>query len=99
MNILLIVIGSFLVIVGGLIWRYKILEIVPGYIEETIKDKKGLAKWIGINYIIMGLLIVINSIICLMIKQKDEIVSVIVFTGILCFFIIIISLGGNRYKK
>lgn len=99
MNILFIVIGSFLFIVGGLIWRYKILEIVPGYIEVTIKDKKGLAKWIGINYIIMGLLIVISSIVCLLFKQIDEIVSIIVFTFIISTFILVISLGGNRFKK
>ncbi len=99
MNSLFIIIGLFLVIMGGLVWRFKLLALIGGYDEDYVKDKKGLAKWLGINYILMGLLVIINSVIGLIYDDIPEIITIAIFTGIIYFFISLITFGGRKYKR
>lgn len=98
MIILFLVIGIFLVIVGGLVWYYKLLEITPGFSEENIKDRNGMAKWVGISYILMGFSFVFSSIIAKVYKIS-ELNMVVIFTSILCFFIVVIYIGYKKYSN
>jgi len=99
MNILFILIGAFLIIMGGLIWRFKILEVVAFYEENKIKDKNRLARWVGINYIIMGLLVIGNSILGIMLEQVNDMETLVVFTVIFITCVFVMSLGSKKYEK
>ena len=98
MIILFIAIGSFLIIVGALVWYYELLEITPGFNEESVKDRKKMARWIGICYIFMGSGFIISSLITKYYQIK-ELISIGIFTAILYIFIFIIYLGYKKYSK
>lgn len=98
MIILLIVIGSFLIILGALIWYFELLEITPGFNEENIKDRKKMARWIGICYMLMGSGFIINSLITKYYQLK-EIISLVIFTVVIYIFIFIIYIGYKKYSK
>ncbi|HEY8365073.1 MAG TPA: hypothetical protein VIK84_05825 [Haloplasmataceae bacterium] len=98
MNTLLIVIGVFMIVLGLFILLFKVIEIIPGYEDSNLKNKKGMAIWVGTNYIIMGMLTVIDAIISIN-YHFNELTSIIIFTGIIIIFYLITSLGGKKYRK
>jgi uncharacterized membrane protein SirB2 len=98
MKLLLLIIGAFLIFMGVVVWIFKILEITPGFNDEAVVDRKSYATFIGINYILMGITIVINSYICSTYHMSDYL-TVIFFTLILYVFITIIFLGSKKYKR
>lgn len=61
MAILFVFIGLSLVVVGFLIWKLRMVGIIAGYDEGTTKDKAGLARWLGMNLILMGVVVSLLS--------------------------------------
>jgi|SRR5690554_1250480 len=98
MNLLFIVIGTFLIIVGSLVWYFKLLEITPGFNGKNIKNRKAMARWVGVNYILMGCGFIISTIIASY-YNLGELLKVIIFTVILYIFIIIIYYGYKKYTN
>ena len=39
--------GSFFLLLGFIIWRFRIASVIAGYDKERVKDPDGLAKWMG----------------------------------------------------
>ncbi len=99
MDVLFIIIGCFLIIMGGMVWRYKLLELVSQYKEDSEINRDGLARWIGINYILLGILINVNSVISMMIEQISDLITITIFTFLIYLFVISLIYGGNRYNK
>ena len=39
--------GSFFLLFGFIVWRFKIARVIAGYDKEQVKDPDGLARWVG----------------------------------------------------
>lgn len=53
--------GLVLMALGGLIWKFKIVELLRMYDARTCKDKDGLARWTGRSLVLAGLISVLAA--------------------------------------
>ncbi|KUO59519.1 MAG: hypothetical protein APF84_19655 [Gracilibacter sp. BRH_c7a] len=49
--------GLFLMVIGALIWKFRLIRLFGGKRADKETDEAGLAKWIGFNLIIIGIVI------------------------------------------
>ena len=99
MNILFLVIGTFVIVMGIVVWRFKILEIIIGINEDNIANRNAYARYIGINYILMGLAINGVALLTFINNKISDLTIIVGFTFILYLFASIIIFGGKKYKK
>lgn len=62
--------GIFLMIVGAVIWKFTLVSLFIGRRAAKDVDRPGLAKWIGANLIIIGIVVSIFAVIQTMIFQR-----------------------------
>lgn len=59
MHSVFIFIGVFLILIGLIIWKLKIDWIISGYNSGKVGNNESLARWVGRNLILMGMLIIL----------------------------------------
>ncbi len=95
---LALAIGSIpMFILGIIIWKFKVVEIIAGYDEKKVKDKDGMARWVGINLMILS--IVMTGLYLNFKKYELEppynlLISISVFLVLLT----ITAVGTRRYE-
>lgn len=93
-------IGIMLIILGIIIYKYNLLNLLAGYDDSKIKDKDKYANFIGKNLINTGILIIFLSIISLLFPLFIQIVFLIISISILLIFLIlIINIKGKDFIK
>lgn len=99
MHFVFIFIGIFLILIGLMIWKLKIAWIITGYDPERVTDKDGMARWVGRNLVLMGILIILlemTEIILPNIKISFIIPAyLIIMTGVS----IVTIAGTGKYKS
>lgn len=53
--------GLTLIIVGTMLWKFKMVEILAGYKESSEEDKDLLAKASGLSLLLLGFLLLTES--------------------------------------
>ena len=76
--------GLFLMVIGILIWKLELIRLFGGRRTDRETDEAGLAKWIGFNLIIIGIVISIFAVIQMLLFQT---------TYTIIDFVIIITLS------
>ncbi|WIF95892.1 DUF3784 domain-containing protein [Caminicella sporogenes] len=94
-NIIFAIVGIFNLLIGILLYKYNMVEMLAGYDKNKIIDKEGLAKWTGVNFILMGLAIIVISVIGLVLNFNTILFFIITVVG-LCVRMII---GNKKYEK
>lgn len=82
----------------GYVVKYKkVLEILANYDSDKIKNKEGLAKWIGNSFFLLGAI----SLVLLLLGYCDNNINgklfVIINVFLMFIFIIIVAVGARRY--
>ena len=76
--------GLTLIIVGAMLWKFKMVEILAGYKESSEVDKDLLAKVSGLSILLLGLLLLAESILIFKsVISGEKAVFTVVFTIIL----------------
>lgn len=94
-NIIFIIIGSSLLLLGLLIFKFKMVEILADYDEKKVTDKNGLARWTGSNLILMGVVVIISSLVC----EKADLNVVFFYIPIVILITVRIVIGNRKYEK
>lgn len=55
--------GLTLIIIGVMLWKFKMVEILAGYKESSEVDKDILAKASGLSLLLLGFLLFVESIL------------------------------------
>lgn len=76
---------------GFVIWRYNVVDIISGYDASKTIDKQSLAKWLGSNLIIIGILSILFAVISI-ISNFYLNVSISIFPLMLVYSILIIKI-------
>jgi len=97
MSIIFLILGIFLSVLGILIWNYELVNLIAGYSEEKTKNKQGLAKWVGKNVIVMGVLTILVSILDYLLNFTIGLA--IVFTAIIVVLSIRTNIGCKKYER
>ncbi|MEJ6951491.1 DUF3784 domain-containing protein [Natronospora cellulosivora (SeqCode)] len=98
MRITLIIATLPLLILGFLIWKFEIVDIIAGYDESKTKDKSGLAKWVGRNLLIMGALLLLLIIIDIYLNLSPSLILILMLLimGVISIFT---AMGTKKYEK
>ena len=72
--------GLTLVILGSMLWKFKLVELLAGYKENSNVDKDLLAKVTGLSLLLLGILLLAESIFIFkgIIKQDAAILLVVI---------------------
>lgn len=62
--------GLFLVIIGIVIWQFKLVGLFVSKQSGHEADRPGLARWIGSNLIIMGIVVSVFAVIQMLLLKK-----------------------------
>lgn len=71
--------GLTLIIIGSVIWKFKLVELLAGYKENSNVDKDLLAKVTGLSLLLLGFLLLAESTLIFkdVIKQDAAILLVL----------------------
>lgn len=98
MNSVFIFIGLFLILIGLIIWKLKIAWIIAIYNSEKLIDKSGLARWVGRNFILMGMLIILLEIIEIIFPNINTNFIILSYLAIVVVISIVIKAGTHKYE-
>lgn len=99
MNIVFIFIGLFLILIGLIIYKLKIIEIIFGYYSEKINNREGLARWVGRNLMLMGMLVIFLEAVEIIFPKIEKDFIIISYVIILIGISIITKIGTYIYEK
>ncbi len=85
-------------IIGLVIWKFKCVEIIAGYDENKVKDKDGMAKWVGSCLMITSIVMISLYFIIEKLEIKNG-PSVLISVGVLLILLTITALGTRRYEE
>ncbi len=98
MYVIFILIGVALAVLGAFIHRYKPVHIIAGYDPQKTTDPEGLAKWVGTNLILMGLITAVAAALAEVFAMPVKLV-LFVFLAAVVGISIITARGCSRYEK
>lgn len=99
MSVVYAIVGTILVILGAVIWKKQMVSVIAGYDKNKTKDSAGLAKWVGRNLAIAGVLWVIFAIILMVADNIPTALKMIVPIALILTICIITAVGCKRYEK
>lgn len=99
MHSIFIFIGMFLILIGLIIWRLKIAWIIAGYDPERVADNDGMSRWVGINLILMGTLIIFLEISEIIFPSIGIGFIIPAYLIIVAGLSIVILIGTGKYKR
>jgi nitrate/nitrite transporter NarK len=70
--------GIVLILAGILIWRFKLVMIMVRSRPGRVTDREGLAKWVGLNMMIMGLAVCVLAAVQVVIFGNTRLIVDIV---------------------
>ena len=90
--------GLTLIIIGTLLWKFKLVELLAGYKEKPNVDKDLLAKASGLSLLLLGFLLAAESLLIFkgIIKEDTAIIAVL---GTIILGTIVTALISSHYSK
>lgn len=90
--------GLTLIILGAMLWKFKLVELLAGYKENSNVDKDLLAKVTGLSLLILGFLLLAESILIFKAIIKDD-ATILLVLGTIIIGTIVIALLSSHYSK
>ncbi len=93
-----LLVGLTLIIIGAMLWKFKLVELLAGYKENSNVDKDLLAKVTGLSILLLGLLLLAESVLIFkdIIKQDVAIIAVL---GTIILGTVVNALICSHYSK
>lgn len=90
--------GLTLIIIGAMLWKFKLVELLAGYKENSNASKDLLAKVTGLSMLLLGFLLLAESVLIFkgLIKQDAAIIIVL---GTIIIGTIVSALICSHYSK
>ena len=94
-NYIFLFIGIFLLGLGILILKGKLVDMIAGF-DEKKDDKLMAGKWVGSNLITMALIVILGSLITSMLKIQNPLIIFCISIGAVIIFSLRSSLLYNK---
>ena len=90
--------GLTLIILGAMLWKFKLVELLAGYKENSNVSKDFLAKVTGLSILLLGLLLLAETVLIFkeIIKEDTAIFAVL---GTIILGTIVSALICSHYSK
>lgn len=93
-----IILGLGLMILGVLVYKFKMVRCLVGYRRNRNYDKGKLAKWAGLTIIVVGIIMVIANLIMMQLYKITNSFITTINTLIFLVGIFNISYGCERFE-
>lgn len=93
-----VLIGVPVIVLGYILKRYKLVEVIAGYDEKKVVDKDGLANWVGGNLIWLGFISILLGVIPFFVRLS-VIHMMIGYTAIMLFLLLRTITGTKKFEK
>lgn len=90
--------GLTLIIIGTMLWKFKLVELLAGYKENSNVDKDLLAKVTGLSLLMLGFLLLAESVLIFKEIIKDD-TAIIAVLGTIIIGTIVSALICFHYSK
>lgn len=87
-----------LIIIGALLWKFKLVGLLAGYKENSNVDKDLLAKMTGLSLLLLGILLLAESILIFKVLIKQD-AAVLLVLGTIIIGTIVTALLSSHYSK
>ena len=88
--------GSFFLLFGFVVWRFKIASVIAGYDKERVKDPDGLARWMGKCMMGTGLSAWVIGGLGLLFPSKNSETMVFMAFMIVSMLSCVVALAGTQ---
>lgn len=90
--------GLTLIIIGAMLWKFKLVELLAGYKADSNVNKDLLSKASGLSLLLLGFLLVAESILIFkgVISGEKAIVTVVITTVL---GVMVSALVSSHYSK
>ena len=99
-TIILSIVGLLFVLMGFLIRKFKLANVIAGYDPNLVTDRAGLATWMGNCAMATGLTALVISLLnYLFLSEKSELFSFIAFMFLSMISGVVALAGAQKYNK
>ena len=84
-------------VLGYLVGKKQMVEILAGYDPAKVTDRKGLANWVGTNLILMGILAFVSAGLMAVVSEGRGILFLVYALGAVPLLCVRIVLGNRKY--
>ncbi|MCL1996475.1 MAG: DUF3784 domain-containing protein [Defluviitaleaceae bacterium] len=85
------------IVLGTLVVKYEMVELLAGYNEKKVADKKGMARWCGFNLILMGI-INITLLALFSVAQIGFSYVSFIYMAVIVILVVRTVIGCRRYE-
>ena len=75
------------------------VEILAGYDPDKVTDREGLARWVGANLILMGILAFVSAGLMALVPEGRGVLFMVYSLGALPLIVVRIVLGNRKFTK
>lgn len=90
--------GLTLIIIGAMLWKFKLVELLAGYKENSNVSKDFLAKVTGLSILLLGFLLLAESVLIFKGSIKQD-AAIIIVLGTIILGTIVSALICSHYSK
>lgn len=90
--------GLTLIIIGTMLWKFKLVELLAGYKENSNVDKDLLAKVTGLSILLLGFLLLAESVLIFKGAIEQD-AAIIIVLGTIIIGTIVSALICAHYSK
>jgi hypothetical protein len=84
-------------VLGYLVEKKQMVEILAGYDPAKVTDQVGLANWVGANLILMGILAFVSAGLMAVLPEGRVILFLVYALGAVPLLCVRIVLGNRKY--
>jgi hypothetical protein len=88
--------GIMLILIGFLVWRFRLVGFIVGRNAAGDTDKEGLARWIGKNMIMMGIVLGVFAVIQVILFRDTRL---FVDVAIILVLSTRMAMGASKFSK
>jgi len=97
-SILSITMGLIIFVIGVIIRRYKVVELLSVYNPKKVVDKDGLANWAGSKLILTGVMVVLIGIFAYVLPVSNDTFYIVALIIVSIIMTVWTSIGYRRYE-
>ncbi len=95
--------GTCIAAIGFIIRQFSLVNIILGYDPDKVVNKKGMARWVGKNLMLMGLTCALPSFIRMFIINYEGFIPLFIeaalYLSIIGFFSLRLANGYKMFEK
>lgn len=97
--VITVLMGLICVVLGYLVGKKQMVEILAGYDQNKVTDREGLARWVGANLVLMGILAFFTTVLMAVVPEGRVVLFMVYSLGAIPLLAVRIVLGNRNFLR